>query len=151
MFSGTSLEQGDQMGRKEIILIAALFLFSLLPGCKENEDITGTDTATVEEDLINNVLGHEDAEDYIWDDSQATTINLQDNASTTSASSVSISGNIVTITSAGYYSISGTLSSGQLIVNTTDEGTVKLLFNGVNITYTSSSPFFVANAAKNSD
>jgi hypothetical protein len=136
------------MGKRELFHISVLILLLLLPACKENEDVTGTEDSSADQDLVENVGSHEDADDYNWDDSQAVIVKLQDNASTAGGSGVSISGNIVTITNAGYYSVSGTLTGGQLVINTDDKGTVKLLFNGINITYSSSSPVYVANAEK---
>ena len=59
-----------------------------------------------------------------------------------------VDGNQIAITSAGTYSISGTLNDGQIIVNTKDQETVKLILNGVDITYSKSSPLYVKNAVK---
>jgi len=52
------------------------------------------------------------------------------------------------IASVATYHISGTLDDGQIIVNTDEKGTVKLILNGVNITCTSSAPIYVTNAQK---
>lgn len=59
-----------------------------------------------------------------------------------------VDGNQVAITSAGTYMISGTLDDGQIIVNTKDQEAIKLIFNGVNITYSKSSPVYIKNAVK---
>lgn len=59
-----------------------------------------------------------------------------------------ISGRKITITSGGTYSLSGTLYDGQIIVDTGDEETVRLILNGVDITCSNSAPVYVINAAK---
>jgi hypothetical protein len=63
----------------------------------------------------------------------AVTITLADGASTTSDSGkVGISGNVITITAAGVYELTGALTDGKVIVETT--GDVALRLAGVNIT-----------------
>ena len=58
----------------------------------------------------------------------------------------SVDGNAVRITASGTYSISGTLKDGQIVVDTKDDRTVKLVLNGVDITCTSSAPIYVKRA-----
>jgi hypothetical protein len=60
----------------------------------------------------------------------------------------SVDGSVVTITSAGTYSISGTLTDGQIIVDTEDEETVYLILEGVDITCSTGAPIYVSNAEK---
>lgn len=52
----------------------------------------------------------------------------------------------ITITKAGTYEITGKISDGQIVVDTEDEETVKLVLNGVDITNTSGAAIYVANA-----
>ena len=59
-----------------------------------------------------------------------------------------VDGNVLTITSAGVYDISGTLNDGQILVDSQYEGTVTLILNGANITSSNSAPIFVRNAEK---
>ncbi|MFN8617780.1 MAG: carbohydrate-binding domain-containing protein [Dehalococcoidia bacterium] len=77
---------------------------------------------------------HEAAGDYTWDESSVVDVKLTGNSATASGSGVNISGSTVTITAEGTYRISGTLTDGQLAVDTGDDGIVRLLFNGVDIT-----------------
>ena len=73
-------------------------------------------STTVAEALANNKGDHEDDEDYTWDSSDVITITLNTNSISTDAENVAIiDGTTVTITSAGTYSISGTLDDGQII------------------------------------
>jgi hypothetical protein len=73
-------------------------------------------------------------------------IKLEGDSITFEGSGATVNGNIVTITSAGMYSISGTLNDGQIIVDTVDEETVGLVLNGADITCSTSAPIYVINA-----
>jgi hypothetical protein len=91
---------------------------------------------------------HEDDEDYTWD-SEVTTITLNtDSISVDKENGARITGTTITITSAGTYSISGTLEDGQIVVDTNDAETVKLILNGVNISSTTNAPIYVEDAEK---
>ena len=75
-------------------------------------------------------------------------IDLEGNSITFDGSGATVNGNVTTITSAGTYSISGALDDGQIIVDTEDEETVRLVLNGVDIACTTSAPIYVVNAEK---
>ena len=75
-------------------------------------------------------------------------IELEGDSITLDGSGATVNGNIVTITSAGTYSISGTLDDGQVIVDTEDEETVRLVLNGADIACSTSAPIYVINAEK---
>lgn len=59
-----------------------------------------------------------------------------------------VEGSKLTITEPGTFEISGKLNDGQIIVNLEDGGTAYLIFNGVDITCSNSSPIYVKNATK---
>ena len=61
-----------------------------------------------------------------------TVITLGESVTVTGAGAVA-EGSVVTVTSAGTYLLSGTLTDGRLIVDTADEGKVTLLLNGVSL------------------
>ena len=63
-------------------------------------------------------------------------------------SGATVSGSTITITSAGTYSLSGTLNSGQIIVDAADEDKVTLILNNASITSSARAPIFVRNAEK---
>ncbi len=63
-------------------------------------------------------------------------------------SGATVSGSTLTITSAGVYSLSGTLDSGQIVVDAEDEAKVTLILNGASITASARAPIFVRNAEK---
>ncbi len=78
----------------------------------------------------------------------ASTIVLAGDAISFEGDGATVDGSVVTITSAGTYSISGTLNDGQIIVDTQDEETVYLVLDGVDITCSTSAPIYVSNAEK---
>jgi hypothetical protein len=96
-----------------------------------------------------NKADHEDPADYTWDSSQVIDITLNGNSITVNpAVNATVAGSKVTLTSASTYRISGSLTDGQVIVNATGKGTVRLILNGVNIHCSTSSPIFVIDAKK---
>gem|GEM_PF-641536 len=116
-----------------------------------SSDDTNSDSSstTKPETPYPNQDDHEEAEDYTWDSSEVTTITLNwDSISVDNENGARISGTTLTITSAGTYSISGTLEDGQILVDTNDEETVKLILNGVNISSTTNAPIYVEDAEK---
>jgi hypothetical protein len=141
------------MIKRELILITlCAILIALTPSCKKyysgNSSDESTSDTSDDDSSGDDTSGTEAATDYIWDNSGVANIFL--NGSTASADNgcVTISEGIITITCAGTYNISGTLTNGQIIVKTTDDGDVRLVLNGVNITCSNSAPVFVKKAAK---
>ena len=59
-----------------------------------------------------------------------------------------MSGSTITITAPGTYVVSGTLNDGQIVVDSDDRGTVRLVLNGADITCSTSAPIYVKNADK---
>ncbi len=133
-----------QVKRKFLGVIAAMFALSLLTVVY---GIAVQPAASVSaQEPVDLVAVHTNAEDYIWDSAAVTTIALSDSGSTVTGAGATISGSIVTITTAGNYSLSGTLTAGQIVVDTDDEALVRVILNGVNISSTTSAPIFIANA-----
>lgn len=77
-------------------------------------------------------------------------ITLNGDSAAAEGQNVTVSGSKITISASGYYEFSGTLTDGQIIVDVPDEvidpGTVRLYFNGVDITGVSEAPLYVVNA-----
>ncbi len=104
-----------------------------------------TETTTEEVDLspkAREFTKEELSEDY----SLHSTITLADNASKSTSSYAKVSGNTITITGAGVYELSGSLTDGQIIVDVEDDAKVQLVLNGVTINNDTSSPIYVKNA-----
>lgn len=77
-----------------------------------------------------------------------TYIKLSDNNTTVEGNGVDVDKNVITINTAGTYSISGKLSDGQIIVNTDKEKKTYILLNGVDITCKSTSPIQILSSEK---
>lgn len=105
--------------------------------------MTGT---TASEVLAANQESHADADDADYDADEVITITLDDDASSADGEGVTIEGNVVTITAAGTYNLSGTLTDGQVIVNSEDDKKVRLVLDGVDLQSSTGSPLAILAA-----
>lgn len=112
-----------------------------------DETTEESSTDTTEETTIT-YSDHESSDDANWDSDTASKITLNDSTITSDNSSVSIDETTLTITEAGTYHITGTLSDGNIIVDTDDSESVKLVLDGVDISSSTTAPIFVLNAEK---
>lgn len=123
---------------------------------KEDDDTDDTETVvnvgdfsnSYAEALAGNYPIHESESDYTWTSSSVTNIVLNGQSATTTGSGASIDGSTITIQSAGNYSISGSLSNGQILVDTPDTAVVRLILNNAEISHSSGIPLWVKNAKK---
>lgn len=83
-----------------------------------------------------------------WNESECTKIELTQTSANINGSGAAVENNKVTITEAGTYVLSGTLTDGCIDVNVSGKGTVRLILNGVNITSGTTAPFIVEDAKK---
>jgi hypothetical protein len=74
-----------------------------------------------------------------------TQITLQSNSISVDGPGAFANGNTVTITSAGLFAVSGSISDGQIIVDTMDEDKVEITLNSVSITCLYSAPINIKN------
>ncbi|MBQ7597283.1 MAG: carbohydrate-binding domain-containing protein [Clostridia bacterium] len=102
---------------------------------------TGTDAAALAKAQTD---GCEDLENLAID----TYIELGDADTTVNGSGTAFENGTLTITKAGTYSIKGTLSDGQIVVNTGDEDKVKLLLDGVSVHSETSAPILILSSPK---
>lgn len=86
--------------------------------------------------------------DGSYDESKATRIALSDAGTTVTGDGATVSGNTVTITAAGTYLISGTLSEGQIKVEANEADKVQLVLSGATVTSANSAALHVAKANK---
>lgn len=98
--------------------------------------------------LAANSTNHDDLVDYVWDAADVVQITLNDNATAISGAGATIKGNIVTIASSGNYKFSGSLTNGQIRVNTEDESIVRIILSGVSLKNSTTSPVYVEAAEK---
>lgn len=155
------------------LLLASLLAFGMLSGCSETANsqtsntmdaadssspagtaasisntAQGTDAVSaVQINAITENLKDDDT-NSTWDASQSTQITLSGTTATVSGSGAEVSGSTVTITKAGTYVLSGTLSKGQILINATKDDLVRLVLNGVDITADTNAAIYAAVADK---
>lgn len=121
------------MNRKLITTLIALALsINLSTGISTT--VKAASTASYEPIALESVLSPDEAQ---------TNINLSDDNTTITGSGATVDNNILTITSAGTYNITGNLTDGQILVNTEDTEQVRILLNGVNISSSTSSAIYI--------
>lgn len=129
-----------------LLLICSMSIYVALDRLAASEAISDKDVPN--SDQTENGEEHEDPGDYVWDTSDVVNIVLNGNSIAVNSSVAAVEGSKVTISSAGTYGISGTLNDGQIVVDTDDEGVVRLILGGVNISCATKAPVFVASAEK---
>jgi len=145
--------------RKNTLILTSIILatISLTNGCKKETEVfvdstedTTTDTSddTSSDTSTANGESHEAADDYVWDASTVIPIVLDGTTITESSDNVTVSGSIATITEAGNYSITGTLTDGQIIINSTTKETIRIILSGAKITCSTSAPLSIMDAKK---
>lgn len=135
------------------LLLATSLLLGLLFSCTKTTEETSQSNSKDEEVTVvdtetGNAEDHEDATDYTWDGESATGIVLNTTSITVTGEGATASGTTATITAAGTYLVTGSLTNGKIIVDTESEETVKIVLNGVNITCSNSAPIAVMSAEK---
>ncbi len=110
--------------------------------------ISGNYKFNVADALAKNQAIHEDASDYSWEAASVVQIALNGTSITVNGSGAIVDGSKVFITAAGAYSFSGSLTDGQIIVNTDDKNAVRLILNGVDIRCSTSAPVYIISAKK---
>jgi hypothetical protein len=130
------------------VLLAIVLVFSFSTSFSTN-DASGTPSGTTPEEVSAISVAYDsDDLDHGWNGSEITSIALNADTITLDGNGATIDGSIVTIFSAGTYRISGTLNDGQIIVDTDDEETVKIVLSGVDISCSTSAPINILNAEK---
>jgi len=104
-----------------------------------SQGISGSDIA---------VQYDKDDVDSSWSSSEASHIILKGDSISFTGSGATVDGNKITVSAAGTYSITGTLSDGQIIVDTGDDEAVKIVLNGADISCSYSAPIYVHKAEK---
>lgn len=135
------------------ISLVLFFLLSALAGCESTGTTTQDDAASGS--LETSSLTQADAEmftdrDYNteYDESSSIRIQLNGSSATASSDSVQISGTTVTITEEATYILSGTLDDGMIIVDAPDTAKLQLVLDGVNINSQTSAPLYILEADK---
>lgn len=139
--------------------VAALALVAALAGCSTTastaEPSTGPGAAARDADPAFGPAvsaaaitedTHYDDDDLAWDAAGEVPVTLADGASTAAGDGVTVDGNTVTITAAGTYRLSGSLSDGQVAVAAGEEDVVRVILDGVDLASSTGSPFVITSA-----
>ncbi|MEO1768808.1 carbohydrate-binding domain-containing protein [Candidatus Enterococcus ferrettii] len=112
--------------------------------------LTGSSTSNKTNSTVLATSGEYDEEDKstTYSESTATQITLKDAGSIVNGEGAEVSDNTVTITKGGTYVISGTLTNGQIAINSTDSETVRIVLNNAKITNETTAAISVAQAEK---
>jgi hypothetical protein len=92
---------------------------------------------------------HYDSDDLTWDAASEVAVTLADGASSVSSGTsdgVTVDGDTVTISAAGTYRLSGSLSDGHVVVAAGEEDVVRIILDGADVASSTGSPFVVRSA-----
>ena len=144
------------------VLFPVLLALSLVTSCAQAFDtqtspISGSadDSALVETEAEKSALPSspsidftEDDLDSTWLEDTAEIISLKGTSVTEDSEGVIVDGSLITITASGTYVFHGTLSDGQILVDTTDKDPVRLVLSGAAITSSKSAAVYIKDAEK---
>lgn len=108
---------------------------------------SGTDATVIEPAKESEMFTERDSETTCSED-DAIPVLLKDGATTIEDEHGTVDGDTVTLTGAGTYLISGSLTDGQIIVNAGDTDKLHLILRNVSIHCTGSAAIYIQNAAK---
>jgi hypothetical protein len=153
-------------GRKLLYLFCLSVLLTSFPSCDNpSKTLSPTDEAApddgssdyttpvvfsgaISDALAANQDDHEKDDDYTWDPDQSVGITLNRNSATVTGNGATAEGNIVTISAAGTYDVSGSLTDGRIVVQADADELVRLVLNGVEINCSTSAPITIKSAKK---
>lgn len=115
-----------------------VFIESVIENSSTVQNTTDTESTVENTEVANSEVTLEETEEVTEYTSVSNTVNLSDYEANS----------IVTINTAGEYALSGTLSSGQVVVNVGDDEEVQLFLNNMEITNSTGSAILVKNAEK---
>ena len=156
---GSMESEGNDMRKKMLTIGLATMMILSLSGCGKSTDGNDTKT-TVSSEATKTDADSTGSEEIISDDEMfsdrdydisyddAVDIVLSDGSSATDADNVTIEGDVITITKAGSYKLTGSLSNGQIIVECDENDKVQLVLDGVDISCDDSAAIYVKSADK---
>ena len=137
---GSMESEGNDMRKKMLTIGLATMMILSLSGCGKSTDGNDTKT-TVSSEATKTDADSTGSEEIISDDEMfsdrdydisyddAVDIVLSDGSSATDADNVTIEGDVITITKAGSYKLTGSLSNGQIIVECDENDKVQLVLD----------------------
>ena len=134
-------------------LVVELFSLAILSGClvacsKPTKKVNMQTLQAMKLNKENKAnLFEDDDYDAMIDEKKGIKIDLSD-ISNVKGKNVSVSGNVLTISSGGTYILTGRLEEGQIIVNAKNSDKVRIVLNGVNLSSSTNTPIFIKNSKK---
>lgn len=125
-----------------VVVVAALALVLGVAACG-GEQAPPADTSQASATQLDDLSSSTDAS-LAADASGIITLN--GGVITVDGEGATVDGSRVTVTSAGTYVVKGSLDDGQIVVNTKDEGIVRLVLSGVDISCSTSSAIYAQRA-----
>ena len=144
------------MNKNKLIVLAVCAVLAL-GGCQKAEskstetNTTGTEAqssdghATKSTVTLTEGKYSDEKLDESWDEKNAVEIEFLDTSINANGKGVEVKDSTATITKAGTYVLSGQLTDGQIVVDTDDKDSVRLVFNGVTLNSTGSAPVYAKN------
>lgn len=86
------------------------------------------------------------AADESWDAASAVAVNFAGSTITAQGPGIAVDGSTLTISAAGTYLLTGTLTDGQVLVDVGKQDTVRLILNGVNLSNSQTAPIYIKQA-----
>lgn len=134
-------------------LVVELFSLAILSGClvacsKPTKKVNMQTLQAMKLNKENKAnLFEDDDYDAMIDEKKGIKIDLSD-ISNVKGKNVSVSGNVLTISSGGTYILTGRLEEGQIVVNAKNSDKVRIVLNGVNLSSSTNTPIFIKNSKK---
>lgn len=134
-------------------LVVELFSLAILSGCLVacSKPTKKVNMQTLQAMKLNKEnkenLFEDDDYDAMIDEKKGIKIDLSD-ISNVKGKNISLSGNVLTISSSGTYILTGRLEEGQIIVNAKNSDKVRIVLNGVNLSSSTNTPIFIKNSKK---
>ncbi len=143
------MKKGIKTLKKSMLLILAIFILSGCSKTSQNDaaDTEGNNDASLGA-LVEEVSYSEDDYYIKWSEEEVNKINLMGDSIDFQGRGASINGSTITISSTGDYLVEGNLTDGQIIINTEEKGTVRLILKGVNISSKTSAAIYSVKADK---
>ena len=133
--------------KKLLLIIFITACFCLFSGCssptEKNESTNTSEVVLNESEMFTDRDKNAD-----YDESASIAIVLSDRAIECDSSDVLIDGNTVTLSAAGTYLISGSLSDGQIKIEAAKTDKIQLVLNGVSVNSASAAALYVKQADK---
>ncbi|MBP5709035.1 MAG: carbohydrate-binding domain-containing protein, partial [Bacteroidales bacterium] len=132
------------MRKNTLYILLSILLLTFVYSCEKQEN----GFEIIEGGVYSSGSFHDRSTDYQWDKTKIVDIAFNDRTISVSPENITIRENTVIIDKAGTYRLSGTLTDGQIIVDTDDSDIVTLLLNGVDVLCSNGSPLIIEKASK---